>query len=356
MKFKNGVVRYVRVHGLDVMDSMFDEGKQDYEHAKNELQELQQTDIEAYKARIIELQDEFNKDLEDQYGKDSDVYKFHCVNLEVYTNEDLLEDIGVPDAVASIVTREIPVASVISGTIVDRIARNVFAGETVKYSPEFMMSEDVFKDLIQYLNNTKDHLENELHWVLDTTPHIWHTTLKNGQRVAGETDMIAIDQEGNLHILDFKTTKMQIIEVEQYKNPDYDADEEGSQEWIDVTPYSVIPEDAETRTFNKFTLQKPNGAKRSYGEQYMRQLTAYANIIRQSTDLKVVDLWLVPIYVEKTTDESGRSLVSIDAIDGSSVINLSEIEELKHSAEEVDSALNQSEIEPYTKSSIKQSK
>jgi hypothetical protein len=27
MKFKNGVVRYVRVHGLDVMDSMFDEGK-----------------------------------------------------------------------------------------------------------------------------------------------------------------------------------------------------------------------------------------------------------------------------------------------------------------------------------------
>jgi hypothetical protein len=47
---------------------------------------------------------------------------------------------------------------------------------------------------------------------LYTQPYTWHTLRfdsKTGKRIniAGETDMIAVDQDGGIHIIDFKTSK-----------------------------------------------------------------------------------------------------------------------------------------------------
>lgn len=356
MKFTNGIVRYTRVHGLDFMDSMYPEkNKEDVKTIREELLQLQQDDLNKYKKRIIELQDEFNKNLSERFGEGSEAYEFHKIDLIPYLHDDLLSDIGIPDAVAQIITRDIPVASVISGTHVDTIARFVFAGMPVENIPEYKMSDETFEKLVKQLKETKRHFEEDLGWVLDTTPHVWHTTLKSGQNVAGETDMISIDKDGKIHILDFKTTKMDLEETEQYKNPDYDPDEEGSEEWIDVTKYSVVPEGAKTRKISKFVLQAPNGAKRSYGQQYIRQLTAYANIIQNSTSFDVVDVLLIPIYVDKTTEDDEAVLKSIDDVQVGDAINLSEVSELQSDVDFVNSQLNK-KVDPYTKDDIKKSK
>lgn len=372
LKFKNGIVRYIRVHGLEIMDSMYPEkNKADVKEIKNKLQDLQQTDVEAYKKEIIRLQDEFNQKLEQKYGKDSDkysAYNFHKIDLQIYTHDDLLSDIGVPEAIAQIVSRNLPNASVISGTIIDEIARIIFSGESVKNADKIKYKiQDVFDDggnlvysplddLVSQLKECKRHYEEDLGWVLDTTPHVWYCTLKNGQRVAGETDMIAIDKDGKIHILDFKTTKIQLENVKQYKNPEYDKNEEDSEEWIDINKYTVVPEGVETREFSKFVLGVPNGAKRSYGQQYIRQLTAYQNIISSNPTFEVEDLQLVPIYVEKTFGNTEEELANIDKIQVGNLIKLTGMPELQDDVNEVNSYLNKSTKEPYTKESIKESK
>lgn len=320
-KFTNGIIRYVRVHGLAIMDSMFPEDNAvDIDNLTEELKDLRQNDPDAYKARILELQDEFNQYLEQQFGKDSIVYKFHKIDISVYTHDDLMNDMGVPEAVAQIVLRKIPNASVIAGTIIDEIARKVFAGQDVKYSSDYLMAEDAFEDLVQQLKERKQYYEETLGWVLDTTPHIWHCTLRNGQRAAGETDMIAVDRDGKLHILDFKTTKIELENVSQYKNPEYEEDEE-APEWITITDNTVVPEGAEIRSFSKFILGVPSGAKRSYGQQYVRQLTAYSNIITIDDEFEVESIQLVPIYTEKTYGEKGYE--ELQSIDLTQVGNLS---------------------------------
>lgn len=43
-----------------------------------------------------------------------------------------------------------------------------------------------------------------LGWELNTEPVVWYAQFANGW-VAGETDMLAVDRDGNIHIIDFKT-------------------------------------------------------------------------------------------------------------------------------------------------------
>jgi hypothetical protein len=54
------------------------------------------------------------------------------------------------------------------------------------------MSKQTFNYLIEGLKET-DKRFVKLGWVVDTTPYTWYGNLGNGTRVAGETDMIAID-------------------------------------------------------------------------------------------------------------------------------------------------------------------
>jgi hypothetical protein len=46
----------------------------------------------------------------------------------------------------------------------------------------------------------------KLEWELISDPIVWYNKFKRGY-IAGETDMIAVDKDGNIHIIDFKTAK-----------------------------------------------------------------------------------------------------------------------------------------------------
>lgn len=46
---------------------------------------------------------------------------------------------------------------------------------------------------------------DRLGWVLSTEPIVWYNKFNRGW-VAGETDMVAVDREGKVHIIDFKTS------------------------------------------------------------------------------------------------------------------------------------------------------
>ena len=67
------------------------------------------------------------------------------------------------------------------------------------------MPQKYFDQLIKDLTKQKKVYEDR-GWVLFTDPIAWRAIV-DGQRIAGETDMIGIDKEGKIHIIDFKTSK-----------------------------------------------------------------------------------------------------------------------------------------------------
>nr|DAR56590.1 MAG TPA: Mitochondrial genome maintenance exonuclease 1, DNA complex, DNA exonuclease [Crassvirales sp.] len=109
-------------------------------------------------------------------------------------------------AISEIVTNEVPGPAVIAGQIVDEIGRAFFAEEELINKPEYKMTDAIFKDTVKEFEKIQAEFVKR-GWVVDTTPYTWYFTAPNGQRVAGETDLIAIDKDGNIHVLDFKTTK-----------------------------------------------------------------------------------------------------------------------------------------------------
>lgn len=60
---------------------------------------------------------------------------------------------------------------------------------------------DTIKDLYELAKQYRD-----LGWELSTDKIVWHSQFESGW-VAGETDMLAVDKDGNIHIIDFKTAK-----------------------------------------------------------------------------------------------------------------------------------------------------
>jgi len=80
------------------------------------------------------------------------------------------------------------------------------------------MSDDVFNVFVDQLETLQERF-NELGWVVDTNEYTWYGEMKNGQKIAGTTDMVAIDREGHIHVLDFKSTasRVRFERVAQYK-------------------------------------------------------------------------------------------------------------------------------------------
>lgn len=68
---------------------------------------------------------------------------------------------------------------------------------------QLMPVRKAFEETIDDLYALADQYDRN-GWELSTEPIVWHADFASGP-VAGETDMIAVDQEGNVHIIDFKT-------------------------------------------------------------------------------------------------------------------------------------------------------
>lgn len=76
-----------------------------------------------------------------------------------------------------------------------------------KYS-ELIPNRPAFEATIDDLYNLFDRYD-KLGWELSTEPIVWHAKFNNGW-LAGETDMLAVDQDGDIHIIDFKTASSKI--------------------------------------------------------------------------------------------------------------------------------------------------
>jgi len=77
------------------------------------------------------------------------------VDLSIYQTDDVLSDDNTIDAVAHIVTNEIPGPAVIAGQILDDIAREYFQaqdGVKLENKPEYKMSDELFSNIIEQLN------------------------------------------------------------------------------------------------------------------------------------------------------------------------------------------------------------
>jgi ATP-dependent exoDNAse (exonuclease V) beta subunit len=127
------------------------------------------------------------------------------------------------------------------------------------------MSEELFDSFVQQINQFRKWLaQNKLTPVTDRV--MLHARLKNGHRVAGETDLLAIEQHGNLVIFDFKTSKFDFDE--SYKTA------RGDQKW-------------------------------STERQHSRQLTGYENLINSEFEQRypVTRRIIVPFRIGYTTQD-----------------------------------------------------
>lgn len=73
------------------------------------------------------------------------------------------------------------------------------------YKTLFNDNYQSFKQLISDLSNLSKQFEY-LGWSLRTTPYTWRANFPQTGWVAGETDMVAVDRNGDIHIIDFKTS------------------------------------------------------------------------------------------------------------------------------------------------------
>jgi hypothetical protein len=159
-----------------------------------------------------------------------------------------------------------------------------------------------------------------------------------GTRFAGATDMIAVDQQGYIHVLDFKTTRnanrfetyLQYEGVIPAIGDDDVVEEKG---WISIDSEDRIPEGANRRVSSDFLTQlatKDHGTvegKRTYAAQYARQLAAYRNLIQQEIpSAKVTSLEIIPFYVGYETE--GDKVTSIYEVHVYDPVDLTSVKEL----------------------------
>lgn len=334
IKYKNKITRFLRVHAI--LENRWGTKIQTEKAAQKlqkELESLQNAndDYKSLKARIIELEKETKQQLKERFGENSTAYRHHVAGLDFspYLRDTQIKDPSVPQIIAELVHRDIPGASVISGTIIDEICRAFFNGEEIYNKPEYMMTDSVFKKLVHQLQIQKDEFDRR-GWILDTTPYVWHATLPNGRRVAGETDMIAIDKDGKIHIIDFKTTAQSVEKRLMYKQF-VGTDDDLHEVWVTADSSTVIPEDAEIKESSDYIESVINDSDTTQVQNYAEQLTIYQMMIEGSDpNLEVADINLLAIQIDKTYDEDDYSVLkSIDSIKDSELINLTELDQVQ---------------------------
>jgi len=108
-------------------------------------------DVDKLNAAIRKYEKMYN-DIIDQMFEDQDIRDRYHINMTGYTDyTNLIEDaegfdhvLRIFDNIIDDETVKVPSASVISGSIIDDLSRQLFAGVDVKYDPSFKMSEETF--------------------------------------------------------------------------------------------------------------------------------------------------------------------------------------------------------------------
>jgi len=116
------------------------------------------------------------------------------------------------------------------GNVIDNLVRYFFSNsivynhfkndtqiaieELLRMAPEFSQdrtygsyfSESALNTLVHQLLQIHKQFD-DLGWKIVSDPFTWRAEFKGVGKVAGETDLIAVDKTGGIHIIDIKTSK-----------------------------------------------------------------------------------------------------------------------------------------------------
>lgn len=346
IKVKNRIQRFLRVHSI--LDPLFDEDnntKKDRLELEENLRNIYNENKDEYIKKVNQLQDEYNKQLAEKFGESSYEYGFYKIDLSLYLSGARLHDNENPAIIATIITDMAINPALIVGTHIDNIARDFFSGKNPENKSEYHMSTSVFNSVIEQLEEL-DKRFKELKWSVYTDELTWYGQMSNGTRFAGTTDLIAVDQQGRIHVLDFKTTANATrFDIKYQKRGvvrSIDGEIINDYGWITVADKSEIKEGDEWRITSSFleeTATKDYGhtiGNRTYAAQYARQLAAYRYLIQQELG-PVASLEIIPFYVGYRTDNG--KVTNIHEVYMYDPVNLTDVEEIKQELQDVDDFL-----------------
>ena len=366
------VLRYNRVHST--LPEAYKERDDLTQSRKLVVQELSKLTTKAEVVKWI------NEKLKDEHLKksmlhDLVVYRTYITEHPIFNNlENNSEWQAVITDIAHIVIQKSPGPSVVVGNIVDEISRFMFGHfegvealeyitmhsdtkdkyeQNVKYAIDIVksilndidasqvMSDEQIRDLVIELAGILKQF-TDLGWVLNTNAYTWHAEFPGVGRVAGETDMIGIDQDGKIHIIDFKTSRLQFaktrgrnstiaqdfkseldkLTVDDVKNNTdaarsvLNSIRKAANNQYGVELDVVDGEIVVIAEYSGFFYQanKKFGQKQSPFENYTNQQTVYQMLIQAELGLSVESLEILPYVVDYNWQETN---------DGYNIYNLS---------------------------------
>lgn len=162
-----------------------------------------------------------------------------------------------------------------AGTSVDSVIRNFFTSSEMPVKPS-NMSEQAFNDLVTSLTEIKSNIEARGETFL-TNNIVLFNKYENGNRVAGEVDILSVDANGNFKIYDVKTSRYSF--------------------------YDFV--DRNGRKVNYFK-NKSNTQIMSQEQYYTKQLSAYKNLFESQYHTPITTLAILPFVLEYTKDNVSR--------------------------------------------------
>ena len=159
--------------------------------------------------------------------------------------------------------------ALIIGSAIDKIVRDYFnMGKTER--PEYL-SDDAYKTLINYLNTLNKWIQDNNYTVFANNLVLYHK-YPDGRRIAGEIDLLLVDNEGNYLIYDIKTSA-----------------------------YSFY-----SSTFDN--VQSQWGQQMSTKDYYSNQLSSYATLLKDEYGKSTSKIALIPFVLNY--DESNPMQVN----------------------------------------------
>ena len=138
------------------------------------------------------------------------------------------------------------------------------------------MSEQAFNDLVTSLTEIKSNIEARGETFL-TNNIVLFNKYENGNRIAGEVDILSVDANGNFKIYDVKTSRYSF--------------------------YDFI--DRNGRKVNYFK-NKSNTQTMSQEQYYTKQLSAYKNLFESQYHTPITTLAILPFVLEYNKDNVSR--------------------------------------------------
>lgn len=358
------VLRYNRVHS-----TLPESYKEDYSIIQSRERVVQELSKLTTKAEVIKWIDEkLKSEFKKSMLHDLVVYRTYITEHPIFNNlENNAEWQAVITDLAHIVVQKSFGPSVVVGNIVDDISRFMFGDHNARNVLHNIYSNVNNKD--QYESNIKDGVDiiksilnnigasqsmsdeqirklvielaglkkqfDDLGWTLITNAYTWHAEFPGVGRVAGETDMIGVDQDGKIHIIDFKTSKYSFAETrgvsslltDRFKselnkltiddvknntpaarkvinNINKQADGGYGAE-LDVVDGKIVVVRKDSGFF--YQINKTFGQVQTPFENYTNQQTVYQMLIQTELGLSVESLEILPYVVNYSYDVTNNS-------------------------------------------------